>query len=776
MNFSTMVLPLEADITKFQKGMQNAVKEVDNDSKTITSKLGSMASVVGKALTGLAVAGIGAVITGMTAAVAETIKWKGTLEDINRNLGTTTQQTAGLSLVAKASGIEIDSLAGMLDKMAKNLTTANGQLGPAGKALQQLGISAYDSNGKMLPVTTTLQNIADKLKTMPDGLEKTTLEMDLFGKSGADLGELLDKSANGGIQNYINQASKVGLVMSDKQMKDAEGLKLAMGDLDASFKGIGITLGSTLTPALTTVAKKFNDWLGSKDVQDSFIAFGDWLSGPFSDSITNLADKSMPVLTVALKGVGGIFQWLIGLPDWAGIIAAELFVLPKAFELVTISASLASKALKAVAVTGLEAGEVMGVDLTVAGGTAIITISNMTMATQAFKNALAGITAFAVANPLILITAVVVTTTTAFSMLRDVVVDYNNTVTKALDEHYIAIQRTFKSYKEYNDEMRRAYLVVHPLGLLFDDNTKSSEELTVTLGGLTEAEWNALNSMVGVQQGADNITASYVHQGQILQDHIAAITVDTEAYWSNVSAQQAMIPSLAQLNSPFTAMKMSLSDVTGLFSDWTKEILFNKAAAGLDSDAALALAQSMGLVSDQALYAYNSLKTIQAQYDINHDGIISNTEATWGYITAVTTLGLKINGLTDKTVTITTNFIQTGALPGGPTGQSPYSGPVPQPTGTYNQYDPVQGYAGTDYYYDNGVKKRIPGRASGGHVNAGSMYWVGEKGPEPFIPDVSGNIVSNKYSKTMKTQLDWSNFPMDKFVIGIRDALLQVSG
>ena len=32
-------------------------------------------------------------------------------------------------------------------------------------------------------------------------------------------------------------------------------------------------------------------------------------------------------------------------------------------------------------------------------------------------------------------------------------------------------------------------------------------------------------------------------------------------------------------------------------------------------------------------------------------------------------------------------------------------------------------------------------RASGGRVMAGQSYWVGERGPEPFIPDQSGTIL-----------------------------------
>lgn len=37
----------------------------------------------------------------------------------------------------------------------------------------------------------------------------------------------------------------------------------------------------------------------------------------------------------------------------------------------------------------------------------------------------------------------------------------------------------------------------------------------------------------------------------------------------------------------------------------------------------------------------------------------------------------------------------------------------------------------------------IPGRATGGSVDGGSAYWVGEKGPELFVPGASGAVVPN---------------------------------
>ena len=42
-----------------------------------------------------------------------------------------------------------------------------------------------------------------------------------------------------------------------------------------------------------------------------------------------------------------------------------------------------------------------------------------------------------------------------------------------------------------------------------------------------------------------------------------------------------------------------------------------------------------------------------------------------------------------------------------------------------------------------GQTPKGPPKASGGTVNAGTSYWVGERGPEPFIPSTNGTIIPN---------------------------------
>lgn len=139
----------------------------------------------------------------------------------------------------------------------------------------------------------------------------------------------------------------------------------------------------------------------------------------------------------------------------------------------------------------------------------------------------------------------------------------------------------------------------------------------------------------------------------------------------------------------------------------TTQTLFNEAAAGLDSQAALELARSMGLVSEDAIRTQAALENLKQKYDTNRDGTVSATEATRGYIDAVRVLQNNIERLQDRTVTVTTQFITVG-----------------NPSTDIGEL-------------------RNNGRAAGGPVTGGQPYIVGERGPELFVPGQGGMIVPN---------------------------------
>jgi hypothetical protein len=133
-------------------------------------------------------------------------------------------------------------------------------------------------------------------------------------------------------------------------------------------------------------------------------------------------------------------------------------------------------------------------------------------------------------------------------------------------------------------------------------------------------------------------------------------------------------------------------------------MLYNQAAAGLDAEASMALAEAMGLIDGETKIVLDALGRLRNSYDT---GKISLEE----YNAQVAILNERMALIQSKTVTITvrTKYEDQGGLWGQ--GRNAYIG------------------------------LSASNRAVGGPVTGGTPYIVGEVGPELFVPNTSGSIV-----------------------------------
>jgi len=91
--------------------------------------------------------------------------------------------------------------------------------------------------------------------------------------------------------------------------------------------------------------------------------------------------------------------------------------------------------------------------------------------------------------------------------------------------------------------------------------------------------------------------------------------------------------------------------------DLTKEFIFQQASQKLAPEAALKLADAMGLVKKGTLEAVQAMDLARAKYDTNRDGILQASEAARGYVTDIGQIAQAIQALQDKNVTVTVKTI-----------------------------------------------------------------------------------------------------------------------
>lgn len=233
------------------------VSQSTGQAKSIFSGLGPVIGIAATALGGFLS------FKGITGAIDKTTELGSSVRKLMRETGLSAEDGSRWIHVFEHFGLTGDDASRAIGTFAKNLkgmSDAETGVAPGGKKvadiLKSIGIEALTADGKIRPINELIPELADKFKAMPDGLEKTALAMQIFGKSGKDMIPILNQGAVG-IQELSDQADKLGLTLSAKNLDAIAKYKLAHKDLDAAMGGLQLQIGLFLMPALTGLVQLF---------------------------------------------------------------------------------------------------------------------------------------------------------------------------------------------------------------------------------------------------------------------------------------------------------------------------------------------------------------------------------------------------------------------------------------------------------------------------------------------------------------------------------------
>jgi len=313
------VLFLKANRTQLDTDLQNA----DTSTRSWADKLGSgVASALGTVVQ-VGLAGAAAAIVGLgTAAMgslAQVQNWANTIDGVGDVLGTNADESAGLAVAIQGVGGDVSSLTSQMAYMARGLLGADGEIGKVGETLQGLGVNFMDANGNILPTTEILTQVADKLAAMPDGLEKTSLMMELFGKSGKDMSDVMNAMSGGGLEAAEEKAKALGLALGEEGTQGAIQFGYQMNELKMMSQGLFVTLGSELLPILAPLLEQFMKWAYEvlPSVRDGISSVVSWITESFVPGVESFLATLEPIFTFFVENWQPILAGLV-----AGIIVA----------------------------------------------------------------------------------------------------------------------------------------------------------------------------------------------------------------------------------------------------------------------------------------------------------------------------------------------------------------------------------------------------------------------------------------------------------------------
>ena len=235
------ILTLGIDSRPSQEGSRQYVRSADDIIRKSQSAAGAVNKVEGSFIglqkaafglrSGLATLGIGLSLSALVVATKRAIDLGDAINDMSKRTGVAVETLSKLKYVADQNGTSLEGVANGLKFMNRNFAEAESGNAQARQSFTQLGIS-IDELGK-LDTEKKLLLIADRISNLGKESDRTKALMDIFGRSGDELGIIMLDGAEG-IKKATDEAEKLGIVFSKEQaatMDEFNDKLSAMGNI-----------------------------------------------------------------------------------------------------------------------------------------------------------------------------------------------------------------------------------------------------------------------------------------------------------------------------------------------------------------------------------------------------------------------------------------------------------------------------------------------------------------------------------------------------------------
>ena len=164
-----------------------------------------------------------------------------------------------LQYAAKLAGIPVRTFDMAFQRFTRRTAEAAAGTGEALGALKFLGIALKDSEGRLRPASTLLEEVADKLATIEDPALRVRVAFKLFDSEGVAMVNMLQKGSKS-IRDAGDEAERLG-VMTEKDARASEEFVDSLTRMQQAAQGLRIEIGRELLPKLTGLIDRFQQWL-----------------------------------------------------------------------------------------------------------------------------------------------------------------------------------------------------------------------------------------------------------------------------------------------------------------------------------------------------------------------------------------------------------------------------------------------------------------------------------------------------------------------------------
>ena len=267
----------------------NAKDRTKRAFSTLKRGLKGVSKAIFNMKTGLAaVAGI----AGLGLLIRNSLKSIDKIGKLSRQIFISTEELSAFRLAANLGGTSLEAFAKGARTMAVGINDwlVKGT-GIAQDAFIQLGITQEDLEATNGDLMLQFELVADALRNMKDGTDKTAAAYKLFGGRNIELLTAIERGKQG-IKETAEEARRFGLILTTEMVRAVEDANDSMTKTKSIFTGVSNHFTVALAPAIQKVSDIIRDKLLAhvKEAHDDMAGFGQWLGTEFIKIVGNVLE------------------------------------------------------------------------------------------------------------------------------------------------------------------------------------------------------------------------------------------------------------------------------------------------------------------------------------------------------------------------------------------------------------------------------------------------------------------------------------------------------
>lgn len=252
---------------------QAATDQVADKTEESTNRL-SAAWAFAARKTALAMGVLG---TSALGALAGGLKLADSAQNAADKLGVTVEWLTKVQYAAGLADVQLTTVAGAIGQMSRQIAQAAESGKGISATLERIGLTAAEL--RRTGPQQAFEAILSAIEALPDPMERTRAQMEIFGRQGREIGVLAEALRQAG-----DDAQRLGLIVSGETGRAADRFYDDVFRLREALKGMGLIV--------------------ARDVAEPFAALAQTLANFVRDS--GALSQAAGAIAIALRGIGAV--------------------------------------------------------------------------------------------------------------------------------------------------------------------------------------------------------------------------------------------------------------------------------------------------------------------------------------------------------------------------------------------------------------------------------------------------------------------------------------